>query len=308
MISLIEKRLKKSGLIDEKSSYSYNIYLRGANRGEIVYFLFFENGDQFAIKVSKYKSLEEEYRSAKDAFYILKNYISVPEPLCFSDEFGISIMVSRSIRFLPLTNVLVNRYPDVFKSGMYEYIDRSKEHFKVNRSIITHVDMIHKMVAYFNGTAISPLLLDWFAQIGGQKLNSIGYVRQHGDFAVTNIGISSSHLSVIDWEDHGRLILPGIDVLIVCASCLEMEETKIERLIYQKDPYNLSEIINYFCSAYGIRYEFFMELIPLYLTNFLYLKRNYGYGEEIIHQVEKVALFFFRKIIKERQDIRGSNA
>ena len=72
MISLIEKSLKKSGLIDEKSSYSYNIYLRGANRGEIVYFLFFENGDQFAIKVSKYKSLEEEYRSAKDAFYILK--------------------------------------------------------------------------------------------------------------------------------------------------------------------------------------------------------------------------------------------
>jgi hypothetical protein len=301
MISIIEKSLKKSGLIDEKSRYSYNIYRRGALRGEIVYFLFFENGNQFVVKVSKYKSLEKEYQATKEAFCILKNHISVPEPLCHSDEFGISIMVSRGIQFVPLTNVLVNKYPEIFKSGIYEYIDRSKEHFKVNRLKNTHIDMVYKMAAYFTGTAISPLLLEWFALTGNQNLDSIGHVRQHGDFAVTNIGISPSHLSVIDWEDYGRLTLPGIDVLIVCASYLDMEEIKIERLIYQKEPYNLSEIINYFCNAYEMKYESFMELIPFYFTNFLYLKRKYGYGNEIIHQVEKIALLFFRRIIKERQ-------
>ena len=301
MISEIEKSLKKSGLISEKAKYSYNIYRRRAINGEIVYFLFVENGDQFAVKVSKYKSLDREYKAAKVAFKILKNNVSVPEPLCCSDESGLSLMISRGIQFMPLTNSLANKYPDVFNAGLFEYIDKTKEYFKINRPISTHSDMVVKMATYFNDSPISPLLLEWLDLIGDQKLNAIDHVKQHGDFGTTNVGISSNHLSVIDWEDYGKLTLPGIDVLTVCASYLGMEETKIERLIDQRAPGNLNEIIMYFCNAYGIRYELFTELVPLYLTNFLYLKRKYGYRKKIIDPVEKIALLFFNKTIKAKK-------
>ncbi|MEE9355077.1 MAG: hypothetical protein V3U75_05750 [Methylococcaceae bacterium] len=288
-------------MIDEKANYSYNIYRRGVIRGEIVYLLFVENGDRFAIKVSKYKSLKTEYESAKEAFRVLNKYISVPEPLYYSDELGISLMISRGIRFVPLTKALATKYPNVFRSGLFEYIDTSKEHFVVNHPTNSHSDIVDKMAIYFRGTAISSLLLEWLGLIGNRKLNSISHVKQHGDFGAANVGISSNQISVIDWEDHGKLTLPGIDVLTVCVSYLKVDEKKIERLIYQKEPDNLSEVIHYFCTVYGMRYELFTELVPLYLVNFLYLKRKYGYGEEIINQVEKVALLFFKKVIEERQ-------
>lgn len=297
MIGVIEKTLKKYGLISKKAIYSYNIY----RRGEIVYFLVTENGDQFAVKVSKDKSLEKEYESTKEAFNALKNRISVPEPLCYSDEFGISLMISRGIRFAPITNALINKYTGVFDAGIYEYIDGSWAHFKVDRPKDGHASIINKIGTYFIGTAISSLLPEWFDLVGDQKLDSLGHVNQHGDFVVTNIGISPNNLSVIDWEDFGRLTLPGIDVLTICASCLGMEETKIERLIYHRDPRGLSEIINYFCTVYGIPYELFKELAPLYFTSFLYLKKRYGYGKKIINQAEKIALLLFKKIINERQ-------
>ncbi len=301
MIGVIEKSLKNFGLIGEKVKYSYNIYRRGAIRGEIVYFLFIENGDQFAVKVSKYKPLKKEYDSAKEAFIVLNNHILVPEPLYYSDESGVSLMVSRGIQFVQLTNTLATKYPEVFRSGIFEYIDRSKNNFLVTQPKSSHSDVVNEMSAYFNGTAISSWLLEWLDLIGDHKLNTMIHIKQHGDFAATNVGISSHHLSVIDWEDHGKLTLPGIDILTICASYLEMEGNRIEQLIYRKDPSNLSEIINYFCTTYGIRYEFFIELVPLYLTNFLYLKKKYGYGEEIIVQVEKIALLFFKKVVKEKQ-------
>lgn len=298
MIGLIEKNLKKYGLIAGDARYSYNIY----RRGEIVYFLFFENGDQFAVKISEVKSLKKEYESTREAFNTLKHHLLVPEPLIYFDESGVSSIISRGIRFAPVSMGLIHRYPKVFTAGINEYIDRSREKFKVSAQKETHSDMVDKLAASFSGCAISTMLQEWLSLFGDEKLNSIEHVKQHGDFAVTNIGISSSHLSIIDWEDFGSLTLPGIDILMLCASFLDMEEAKVERLLYQKEPHNLSELINYFCAVYGLQYELFLELAPLYFTNFLYLKKKYGYGKEIVDQVEKIALSLFTKIIKEKRD------
>lgn len=297
MIKIIEEALNKYGLIGKQSRYSYNVY----RRGEIVYFLVVNNGAQFAVKVSKHKSFEGEFEATKEAFKAFNNCVSVPEPLFFSDEFGISLLISRGIRFTPITSVLSNRYLEVFKYGIYEYIDRSKEHFTNNLTDETHSAMVEKLRTYFYGTSISVLLPKWFDIVGEHTLNSFAHVKQHGDFVVTNVGISSKNLSVIDWEDYGKLTLPGIDVLTICASYLGMEETKIERLIYHKQPLNLSEIINYYCNVYGIRYELFKELAPLYFTSFLYLKKRYGYGKAIINKVENISLMLFNKVLKERQ-------
>ena len=113
------------------------------------------------------------------------------------------------------------------------------------------------------------------------RLDRLPHISQHGDLVLNNFGCAERGKIIFDWEDFGRVTLPGFDVALMIYSCLRHDMARIERLFETGQPRHMGEILSHFCAGEADR-DLFRRLLPIYYGAFQNLKSSLGYGDEII--------------------------
>jgi hypothetical protein len=105
---------------------------------------------------------------------------------------------------------------------------------------------------------------------------ALGVTRQHCDFVANNLGVAGSRLVVFDWEDFGRISLPGLDLCTLVVSCVNGDTDIVLANGGSALANRCSIFVNPACAALDMDVSLFWRLVPLYLLTFLYLKNTYG--------------------------------
>jgi hypothetical protein len=117
----------------------------------------------------------------------------------------------------------------------------------------------------------------YYAQIGVVDLvRRLTAAPQHGDFAKNNIGRSDKNAVFFDWEDFGRVQVPGLDLYLLIQS-LRPEATQEAPLrLTQLGP--IEDFIASACKNLMLRVDDFERLFPLYAMLVCFLRKSYGEG------------------------------
>lgn len=112
-----------------------------------------------------------------------------------------------------------------------------------------------------------------------QRLEGLPHAAQHGDLVANNIGHVGARPVVFDWEDFGKVDLPGFDVALLLGSLLNHDPAKIAALFREEGqgaPW-LAPLL----AAVGLDRAQFAGLLPVYYGAFFWIKCVGGYGAMI---------------------------
>ena len=97
---------------------------------------------------------------------------------------------------------------------------------------------------------------------------------QHGDLVLNNLALAQGELIVFDWEDFGRIQLPGLDLYTVLMS-LGLGGPEV-RAHSAKANSVWRRLVQGGCPPLNISIDQLGAMKGVYLLAFRYLKRNYG--------------------------------
>lgn len=301
MIASVYAVLSELGL--PKPLAAQPLYARLA--GNLTFIVFCESNTSFQVKVSTAFPLANEFSSLQTAFSVLP--LSVAEPLGLISRDGYEFMVCRGLPHKVLLNIHSAKLSRIFVREINRFSTalHSRHQFNTNT---THSQKVAGVLAHFKGAGFSPLLRDWIAQLANSHLDKLPHVDQHGDFAINNIGLATDHLVYFDWEDFGKIQLPGFDICVLLMSLSKFNIDQLRQRLACGDSVE-TLIVEHCCQVTGIEKQMFYKLIPVYLLLFLYLKDIFNYGEKIMSQTIKTLNAYLAHpfTVAERRAIMDDN-
>ncbi len=137
----------------------------------------------------------------------------------------------------------------------------------------SHRQFLQQLRERMSDPACLSILDRWIAQ---PRLDSLPHIPQHGDFTASNFGETNAGLVIFDWEDFGRVNLPGFDLFILLASSLKFAVPKLLDAKWENDD-GYGKLVEQSCAVMNLSTQMFRELVPLYLVIFLTLKETYSH-------------------------------
>ena len=130
----------------------------------------------------------------------------------------------------------------------------------------------------YGGSAFDGVLAPWRAPAQRERLARLPRVAQHGDFVLNNLGVARGRLVVFDWEDYGKVDLPGFDLSTLLASAVDPADPAAGVTLAGRGPVaaRWRPVVTPACAALGFTADEFYRLVPLHLLAFLQLKTNYA--------------------------------
>jgi len=141
---------------------------------------------------------------------------------------------------------------------------------------------LSQVAQFLSGLGLLPgVLKDYFETRFQQCVSELKQIPQHGDFTLTNLGISGrGKMMVFDWENVGLVNYPGFDLATFLLSfCFHAGSMHA----ITDGPEGLAKMVRedfgeVFLHRMGFCYETFKEVFPGYVALFLYLKSDFGLG------------------------------
>jgi hypothetical protein len=124
-------------------------------------------------------------------------------------------------------------------------------------------------------------------------LERVPRVRQHGDFVLSNLGVTPTGFVVVfDWEDYGRICYPGFDG---ATFLLSFSHHLGESRALETSPSSFLGWIDSRCGfdllqACGISAREFAQLVGWNLAAFIHMKREFNYGRAISERAVRLAM------------------
>jgi hypothetical protein len=168
------------------------------------------------------------------------------------------------------------------------YLELAAGGFRLDDSPLAHSVTARKLVDGYAGAPFHAVLDEWLDGPAGAWLDALPQVRQHGDFCLNNIGVDGRQLVVFDWEDFGRVTLPGFDVVVLAASSLGLDHARLDALLATDKPRPLGILVHELRRRLGVDRKAFRRYALLCLVTFLNLKERF-YGPGIVAQVRSLA-------------------
>ncbi len=271
MIELIEELLVENKLIDNPGKAAFDIIF---TTGSCLLLNAFINNDQFYhFKVTEIDDLYPEYQLYQEARELFGDY--TPNIIGFLRKNGWDIVLTEGVHHRVLSPARLIEDKSNLTQQIINFLKLMTAKGGPPASKNRHNDFIQELYDHFSSTQFAHVIEPW---LNNSKIESLPHIRQHGDFAVNNIAESGSKLIIFDWEDFGKVALPGFDLCILLASVLRYDDREILAFIRDPKPKHstLSNLLDLSKEVAGIAPSLFKELIPLYLTIFLYLKKDYG--------------------------------
>jgi hypothetical protein len=279
MLALVRTVLNDLGLATAPGSLAFNVFANPYVNCHV----FVDPATFYVIKIRSNPSLLIEHRATHEAFAVLGE--SVPEPIGFRVEENLGFLVCRGRPHVGLTLSRARHMGDAFTENIVRYLDRTDKGFRIPDSHAFHSFTLRKLLDEYAGTGFVAVLARWLEGGGGQWLDSLPHIKQHGDFSGNNLGIAGQQLIYFDWEDFGHVTLPGFDVVILAASCLGFEPAGIVKLVRTDRPRQLAVVFDHLRTRLGLDRDAVLLYILVCLVTFLDLKQRYRYGQTIIDRV-----------------------
>ena len=141
-------------------------------------------------------------------------------------------------------------------------------------SALANRDLVPTLRQFFADLPIAPLALRWLDDRLHARVCGLPDQAQHGDLVVNNLGLAANGLVIFDWEDFGRLSVPGLDLYTLRMSAgWGLPAARAAAAPHLR---HLPALVQRLCAAQGQALADFESLIPLYLLAFRFLKRAYG--------------------------------
>jgi hypothetical protein len=278
MLELIRQVLSEQRLIDSAAELVFNIHVTTgatitAEVGDC------DTGRWYHVKSSCHLDLLDEYQRFQAAKKNLGDL--VVNPLAFGRAGTWTILVAESVTHRPLTarDLLPMTGSNVLWQGMLEFFSRSAQARAAQSGAARHHELLGQLGAFFQSDVPnSRPVLDLLDRLAGFDWESIPAIPQHGDCLLINFGTTHGRLIAFDWEDYGRVSLPGLDIFCLCMSLggLTSETVDHFRTGRSTPGFPSQELVAATCAVTGISVENLRFLVPLYLIAFRFLKRNYG--------------------------------
>jgi len=271
LIELIEELLIEKKLTDHTEKLAFDIIFTTGSC--LLFNAFLDDNKFYHFKVTEIDDLYPEYQLYKEARELFGDY--TPNIIGFLRKNGWDIVLTEGIHHRVLSPSRLMKDKSDLTPEIINFLRLMTEKRGAATSKNGHNAFIHELYDHFSSTQFANVVKPW---LDNRKIESLPHIRQHGDFAVNNIAESGSKLVIFDWEDFGKITLPGFDLCILLASVLQYDDQEILRFISDPRPKHsaLSNLLNISKEVAGIAPLLFKELIPLYLTIFLYLKKDYG--------------------------------
>ena len=292
MIGIIRNLFKEMSLIKEENQFSFYVsFNRNFN-----FFIFCNRQDFYQVKISSERPLQKEYEALKTVNQAIPT--NVPQLIGFYQKEGFEILVCKGIKHRKIKQSKSDG--EIVWREVRAILKPSKAAFEEKKPSQVHMDELKTVFEYFKYRPFSVQMGEWLRKLDSGVINSLPHIKQHGDFTLNNMGLEGDRLIIFDWEDFGKITIPGFDIFCLTVDLLTgFDKTRIERISKMKDyPIEIIELIGYFCNELSIDMKLYFNLYPAYVLCFLYLKEKYEYSREIISKVENVCNEMLGKWLK----------
>lgn len=274
MIDTVKRFLREHGLIGAGSA-TCNIII-----GRSFVFEVLQGSEIYiTVKASKNADLQREFECQTISHAALPEY--VPAPLAFGEAKGLSLLASEGVPHAKLTATAMRGAGARLFCGIKEYARRSAGTFATQQWTSAHHQELEKVLIRLDDKKLAALLESYISRLGVEQMLLLPHIRQHGDLVVSNIGVTTRGMVIFDWEDFGRVELPGFDIALLLVSSLDYDVALLRRWFELREPRELDDIIIAAADDLGFSRPMLWGLLPVYLAHFLYLKEMLGYRPSI---------------------------
>ena len=274
MIPAVTEALRRMSLLAADEPVRYQI---GLTQGDTVWLdVFRRDGSYLHVKAAEFITLREEARVYADAFSRHGEYM--PEPLGFTTFEGWELLISEGVEHRPLhPNPLAHAAgASHVAREIWRYFAAASRAPRDDDPRHAHESLLARLRQTFRDSQLAPLVAQWSSDASLRELAALGAVAQHGDFVANNLGMTRRGLRVFDWEDFGKVSLPGFDV---CTLAVSFANEIAPDVVMRRDGPLASRVDAFVapaCKSIGIDLDVFWRLVPLYLLAFLHLKQGYA--------------------------------
>lgn len=222
-----------------------------------------------------YFDLQAEYLSQVKSYSAFPEFVAKPVGYYQVDIFD--LFICKGVSHFPVN-------PNDIK-GMGDLFDKLKCYFESARSGLIpdeknerNISLLENVVKNDEVSERRDCIKKWLCGDKLKVLENLDEVSQHGDFSINNIGLTQQKkLVIFDWEDMGKVYLPGFDLFTLAISILGFDKIEVIKLLQGKSSYyGLSAFVREACDLCFIDPEIFMQLSPVYLSVFIFLKKHYS--------------------------------
>jgi hypothetical protein len=278
VLSVASQVLRELRLIGPGDRLRYYINITTGDSLSVAAFI--DDARFYQLKASEFIDLGKQYDAYRRAWSDYPAY--VPRPLGYCARDGWSIIVSEGVPHVAVrrTDVLGSLWRGAgdLAAQLWAYFGSRPCHGDVLSEHDGQDALVSNLAAHFSSSAMSRVADACIAQAIALGIEAMAKRPQHGDFVLNNIGRAGDRLVVFDWEDYGKVSLPGLDIFTLCFSMLEGAGDALHAMM--RPDFRLAPAAAVFleraCGGQGIDLAMFRRLAPFYLLVFLYLKRNYG--------------------------------
>lgn len=231
----------------------------------------------YHIKINVTGELTEEYKHLKRLIKLYADY--VPYPLDYVEHENVEYMICQAYEHQVLTPRLVRSNKKV-QTLLNQYFMHSITHWKQNKA---EMEIDSFTIDILKSIENDDLLTDeyrLFMQQLDEKIQTIGFQYQHGDFVLNNVALTGDSMIIFDWEDYAKVVYPGFDLAIWLHSLYNFQTTKLVNDI--KNTTNLDVMIKSYLDALDLSKDEFIKFFPLYLYLFMKLKSQFGYSQDVV--------------------------
>jgi hypothetical protein len=278
MIDTVRGFLREHGLVRGNCSICNVIIGRS-----FIFEIFQRPSSYLVIKASKSADLQREFECQATSYSALPEF--VPEPIAFGASRGLFLLASQGVPHVRLTMRSVRRSADRLSEGIGEYVRRSAAAFTHTEPCSEHPEELEKIIGDLQDLELAAVLRCHMQRLDMERLRLLPHTRQHGDLVANNIGLTRRTPVLFDWEDFGRVQLPGFDVALLLVSFLNFDAVRLKHWFERNEPRELDGIVTTAVDHLGIGRSTLWMWLPVYLAHFLHLKTAFGYRTAIRDQV-----------------------
>lgn len=276
MIPVVLRGMREHGLLRAGLDPDFHITL---TQGDAIHVRVYEAGQLlYFLKCSRFNSLQDEYERHRQAREAFGSTVVPPRALFKTGEWN--VIASVGVEAMPL------RRARLFGERRDREVVAAVEGFF--RQQATLADSAHRaeraqrlaqsLVETLDRPGVTGLRERVMAPHAWDLVRELPNMPQHGDFVMSNLAWLQGRLMVFDYEDFGRIQLPGFDLTTLYLSLFEFEPSAVERLLRADDAELATQLpwLRPSCANLGLSLANMRALLPIHLAAFLSLKRNYG--------------------------------
>jgi hypothetical protein len=290
MIDKISALLHREGLVSAGSTLRYNFILTKGTC--IVAEVSGTGGESYFVKFSEISDLEPEYRRLAQAVRHYHEFVPTQHGFYRQNQFN--LIVSARVRHASVVASVISKSMRAdFLRCIEQFFKYSKETGLPLTSRESHEALLNEAFQYLLHDGFDDSYLESIRQVDMAQPSAIA---QHGDFVLNNFGQTRHGLFVFDWEDYGKVTIPGLDLATFIFSVTEFDAGKIREIMLESATVapQIKELIRRCCAQISVQPSRFLQRLPAYLMIFLYLKRAYG------PEVQNVARGCLAELVKYR--------